>query len=463
MIYKVIYFSFLVNIIFCQEYPQDFIEYHLKKLRFDIGENWKNNSTLDPIPVFDDDYAKSNDTIRIKFNYGLVTKYSDSDGFGNSINFYAKTFINENLYMYMYPRIVTNANLFERYSGIPRPRKRLGFNSGETDLAGVVFNGNNFQAQISRGRQIWGAGNNIHILLGEKSAPYDYFMLKFFFRNAQFKTFNGFLERKDGYNRYISARAIEWSNKKSVLISLSEVIVYSGINRPMDFSYLNPISSHLEVELNDRQNQLGTSSGNAMWQLSTDILTRSNIRFSGNFIIDELAIDKIERDDGKAHGLGWSFGLNWNMFKKDNYFLIFQSKWYRMGTHVSKHAVGYNNFVHRSLPIGWEIGNDGEQLSIGLILFRPKNLILDVNFNIKSLGQNSISINPYNPNEDYKKTSFPSGLVKETVFFSTKFSYKINNYLRCNLNTEYLLKPDNNFNFNFNFNYFFSQNFNIIN
>ena len=102
-------------------------------------------------------------------------------------------------------------------------------------------------------------------------------MLKFFFRNAQFKTFNGFLERKDGYNRYISARAIEWSNKKSVLISLSEVIVYSGINRPMDFSYLNPISSHLEVELNDRQNQLSTSSGNAMWQLSTDILTRSNL------------------------------------------------------------------------------------------------------------------------------------------------------------------------------------------
>ena len=72
---------------------------------------------------------------------------------------------------------------------------------------------------------------------------------------------------------------------------------------------------------------------------------------------------------------------------------------------IGPSSIGYNNFVHRSLPIGWEIGNDGERFSIGIILFNPKNLILDVNFNIKSLGQNSISINPYEPNIDYKKKS----------------------------------------------------------
>ena len=95
---------------------------------------------------------------------------------------------------------------------------------------------------------------------------------------------------------------------KNLLLSISEVVVYSGEDRPIDFSYFNPIASHLEIELNERQNQIGTSSGNAIWQISLDGLYNAKLRLSGNLIIDELAIDKIERDNNKAHGLGFSTG-----------------------------------------------------------------------------------------------------------------------------------------------------------
>ena len=43
---------------------------------------------------------------------------------------------------------------------------------------------------------------------------------------------------------------MEWTNKKSLVLSLSEVAIYSGFNRSFDIAYLNPISSHLELELN---------------------------------------------------------------------------------------------------------------------------------------------------------------------------------------------------------------------
>ena len=36
------------------------------------------------------------------------------------------------------------------------------------------------------------------------------------------------------------------------MIGLSETVVYSGENRSFDLGYLNPISSHLEIELNNR-------------------------------------------------------------------------------------------------------------------------------------------------------------------------------------------------------------------
>ena len=244
------YFNILlfIKILFSQEFPQELIEYQFEKLKFDLGENWENNSTLDPISY--KNHNKLNDTSKINISYGFLTKISKKEPTGNSLFFYGKSIINDNLYMYFYPRIVTNPNAFKRYSGIPRPKKRFGFNSGETDLAGIVFSFDNFETQIARGRQIWGAGNGLDILISENSHAYDYLMFKFFYKNIEFRAFNGFLEKVENYNRYISARAVQWSNKSNILLSVSEVIIYSGINRPFDFSYFNPISSHLEIELN---------------------------------------------------------------------------------------------------------------------------------------------------------------------------------------------------------------------
>ena len=61
---------------------------------------------------------------------------------------------------------------------------------------------------------------------------------------------NGFLEADSfSVNRYISYRALEYTNLSSFIFSLSEAVIYSGINRSIDFSYLNPMSTHLEIEL----------------------------------------------------------------------------------------------------------------------------------------------------------------------------------------------------------------------
>ena len=212
MIKKYVVILFILNFCFSQEIPQDLIEYQFNKLYFDLGENWEFNSTLDPVLYNNQIY---HDSSRMHLYYGLYSKFYEDGVKGSSIYFYGRTQINKSLHFYFYPRIVTNPNLFDRYTGIARPRKRAGFNSGETDLAGVVYKTNNFEGQIARGRQIWGAGNNLDILLSENSASYDYFMLKFFYKNFQLRTFNGFLEKKDNHNRYISARAVEWSNKKT--------------------------------------------------------------------------------------------------------------------------------------------------------------------------------------------------------------------------------------------------------
>ena len=117
-------------------------------------------------------------------------------------------------------------------------------------------------------------------------------MLELNFDKLKVRYFHGFLETdSNSVNRYITGRGIEWNNNKNLLLGLSEIVIYSGKGRPIDFSYFNPISTHLEIELNDRQNRSGIDEGNGVWQLSLDYLIMDNLRFSFNYLFDEFVLD----------------------------------------------------------------------------------------------------------------------------------------------------------------------------
>ena len=86
--------------------------------------------------------------------------------------------------------------------------------------------------QFGRGRQSWGAGNDIQLAISEYSNSYDYGMLGLDFGKLNVRYFHGYLETDTlSFNRYITGRGIEWNNGKSFLFGLSELIIYSGHNR----------------------------------------------------------------------------------------------------------------------------------------------------------------------------------------------------------------------------------------
>ena len=121
---------------------------------------------------------------------------------------------------------------------------------------------------------------------------------------------------------------------------------------------MNPVSSHLEVELNNRQNKLGIDSGNAIWQLAIDYKLKSNMRIMSNFIIDELVLDKVQLDSNKVNGLAFSGKIIWCpsfIPKNSNIFMSY----IHVGTKTFRHEIGYNNFVQRGAPLGWGHGSDG--------------------------------------------------------------------------------------------------------
>ena len=106
----------------------------------------------------------------------------------------------------------------------------------------------------------------------------------------------------------------------------------------------------------------GGKYGNAIWQLSFDCMYKNFFRISGNFIIDELILDKEEADRGKDNGLGLSFKFSYMPNNIDDLLLYFS--YINIGTNTYRHELGTNNFIIKGTPLGWINGSDGFEYNL---------------------------------------------------------------------------------------------------
>ena len=415
----------LSSLILGQSYSTDFFMHNDYESNLDHGIGWISNSSFSQLRLKhlnEKNKPTTSDSSKIEFRLGVISNNKDIGFLSYSV------FSFKNLYSFAYNRIVTNPSAFDRFSGKARKVRRFGFNSFETDQSGIGYHKGNFFIEFGRGRQIWGVGNDMQISLSKYSNPYDYGMISFLHNNYRFVYFHGYLENIEGWNRYINGRGIEYNNYNNFLMSLSEIIIYSGNNRPLDFAYLNPILFHFEIEMNERQNNLELSDGsaNAVWQFSIDYFSKNKFRISFNFLIDEIVIDKIERDANKDNGLGYSLKISKSVLNKGTKALSFYATSIAIGTHTFRHDVGTNNFVNRGRPLGWQGGSDSKQGSIGFTFKTKSSLIIDGEIIKYTFGRESLinsSYLPYQEFSDYLDTPFPSGLIKTNYITKIRIQY----------------------------------------
>ena len=409
--------TLLLVTVYSTEIPNDFFQFQIRKLHIDAGDNWESNTIFGPIRYANLD--QKSDSLKINARFGSSI-FNDR----RAIYAYGLFTFKKNFHGYLYPRIVDNPDSFSGYSGIARDISRGGFTSGETDISGISFENEWMIIQFGRGRQSWGAGNNIQLALSEESNSYDYGMLDLDFNKIRVRYFHGYLETdSNSVNRYITGRGIEWNNNRNLLLGLSEIIIYSGKDRPIDFSYFNPMSTHLEIELNDRQNRSGIDGGNGVWQLSLDYLMKDNLRFSFNYLFDEFVLDKQQRDKGKGTGRAYSLKTVYSPIIKGNSLLLCHLSIISVGTNTFRHGVGDNNFVQRNDPLGWVVGSDSREFKLGLDWLYQKKIITKISFGVKNIGEKNFINNLYAPYENYLDEPFPSGNINNINFISTSLHW----------------------------------------
>ena len=324
------------------------------------------------------------------------------------------------IYAYMY-KTRLNHDFGKLYNGRIPWTKTM---NRKRNIFGFGYKNDWVLLQIGKGNENWGAGSNISLALNQYSNSYDYFLLASNYGNVRVRYIHGFLERtEENHNRYINARGIEWTNKINFNIGLSETIIYSGFNRSIDFGYFNPISTHLEIELNDRLNfPASLNATNAVWQFHFDY-TIQNLKLSLNYLLDEIVLDPRTELD-KEHGKGYAIEIDksYKLFsnKTFNIFGYFIS----IGTPTFRHGFGTTNFVQKGKPLGWPNGSDGTDLFLGL-KYTDESSILKLGIGQIFIGEESINKRIFDKWKDYLKGTFPSGEVSKSLYIDSYFKYKL--------------------------------------
>ena len=414
---KILFIFFLiVTLSFSQPLPHHIFSHKAQLLLNDAGEGWEDLSTIisKRYPLLKVTSNQDNDNLKILTKVGF---------YGNNTNFnYHSSFklsFKNYVYGYLFPGITSRSYKSNKHL-ISLELNQLIQNINNDTYYGAGYQNQWVTLQIGKGRENWSAGNDIQLALDFESDSYDYFLLSSDYNKVRVNYFHGFLETTDlNVNRYISGKGIEWTNKKSLVIGISEIVVYSGENRSFDFGYLNPISSHLEVDLNNRSNQIGSQNSNGIWQAHLDWLLFKKLRISGNLLFDEYVLDP-EQEIGKEHGNGFSVKIVLNNFKpaSNNNVLSFYSSIIKIGTPTFRHSIGTNNLINNGKPIGWKFGSDGYELNSGINFFNRQNLITSISLKTIQIGEESIIKRAYEPYKDYIKGKFPSGRLNKIKTFN---------------------------------------------
>ena len=405
-----------LNPIFTQSVPDNNFLYQSRKLLYDAGMDWESLTVFGPIrfrPKPQKKLKKSNLS-----NYSVGQVGFDVGDKPYSIYGFGHFKYNNHYYGYFSPTFVNEIR--KTYDSEIR---RTNLINDQDNHSGIGYENSWAILQIGRGKESWGSGNDIQLALSENSGSYDYFLLGSDYGKIRVRYIYGFLENiNDNINRYITARGFEWTNKKTLIIGFSETVIYSGENRSFDIGYMNPISSHLEIELNNRLNIVGDQNSNAVWQIHLDYLMKKNFRISLNYLFDEFVFDP-DIEIGKEHGKAYSIRLAYTpLFSNSHIITLFSSLVY-VGTPTFRHGIGTNNFVQDGRPLGWYAGSDGKEICVGMKYYNNKNLIINIFTGLLVSGEETISNRVFEPYKDYLKGSFPSGEIEEKKYVETDFIY----------------------------------------
>lgn len=158
------------------------------------------------------------------------------------------------------------------------------------------------------------------------------------------------------YYRYLAGHRAEVS-WKWLQVGFTELIIFGGVGRQLEFYYLLPLYAYHGEQLNHRWDD------NTLWSLDTKVLLPP-FRLLGELIIDDFQIERQEPGDREPPLIGFAIKTEFAALSSP----LFLTTWLRyeqVRNRVFNQQCPWNRYLYESKPLGTPLGNDYEQLSAG--------------------------------------------------------------------------------------------------
>lgn len=287
---------------------------------------------------------------------------------------------------------------------------------------------------FGRERLQWGPGFADVDLLSPNPPPFDMLRLKATYKALRFQFFftrlDDFPDTAAGappVPRFFSAHRLAAKPWHWLEVSLSEVVVYGGANRKMEWYYLLPFAPFYGEQYNNFKDD------NPLWSIDWIVTPHKNFAHYGEFLIDDFQLDCIGGKCSEPQQIGIRLGLVFNSFGpyKNNFLNLEYS---RINTFVYGQNRFYNLYTHYGVPIGAAQGPDGDYLFLNYRQYFNRNLDAGFFAEYRRHGEDRIKVQPVK----VPFTKFPSGIVDKmlTFRFSLAYQYKANLFARLDFGTK---------------------------
>jgi hypothetical protein len=293
--------------------------------------------------------------------------------------------------------------------------------TGWVDNAALYYYQKGFFASFGRSFIHWGPESRDALLLSDHSPPLDRIWLGYENPVFRFDVISSRLDdmRVEGETatRYFNAHRLTFRKSGWFELGLSEVVLYGGPGRQLEWNYLNPFLPYYWEEWNN------PGEDNILMGADLVVYWPKRGRLFAELVVDDFQVDF----ESEPHQIGYKLGVDaLEPFGLAKFFT--KLTYTRVNPTVYGQIRRENLYLHHGEPLGYSGGNDQDRW-LGLIRYhQSENLDFEIELQRQRRGEGRIEQHLVSAVEFEDK--FPTGVVEKSTLLT----------LRCDFFTKLLLQ-----------------------
>jgi len=243
-----------------------------------------------------------------------------------------------------------------------------------------------FALTMGREAMTLGTGYIDKLFLSTNAVPFDYAKIDLGYKGIKYSYFYGNI-RGDSLgvvleSKNIIAQRLDISLSEKIRLGVFESVITA--NRPISFTYLNPVSFLFSADLTaEKENR-----SNAMIGLDIEILPFKNVGFQSSLLIDDFDFKLIGKDTPASNNnrFGWQFGIFYSnpLGIKD---LNASLEYTHLDPFLYSHKSNMSQYTNWSLPLGHKLRPNSDEIALKLDYYFTSRIISTLTIQHQRTGE----------------------------------------------------------------------------